>query len=219
MRLGLSCAAGRPPGDVLDVLRRAGLLGGEIDGVTPPAFVEVTRPAASSAAAHSWLLAPAADVLVACECGALDAGVVGKEVLLERGAEVHELLDLGVPADALVHAVRPRPGARRRARSRVATSYPRVAHRHFADAGLQVEVVEFSIPVLAVGLGLADAVVELRSVLDLAAGLELERREQVAACSARLVSGRAARTLAGAALAGLVEGLRASGLHAGRRQD
>jgi ATP phosphoribosyltransferase len=214
MRLGISCADGRVPAEVLGVLRAAGLLAGDLDGAAPPALLPAAgSPDASapSTAVRSWLLAGAGDVLAACERGALDAGIVGKDVLLESDAEVHELLDLGVPGDAVVHAVAGAPGTGKRpSRTRVATRYPRVARGYFDAAGLQVELLEFEAPALAVGLGLAAGVVELRSRLLVTVGAALEERAVVADGSARLVCGRAARTLSGAALEDIVERLRAS---------
>ena len=59
-------------------------------------------------------------------------------------------------------------------------------------------------------LGLAAGVVELRSRFLGTADAALEERAVVAAGSARLVCGRAARALSGAALEDLVERLRAS---------
>jgi len=204
MRLGLSCPDGRPPQEVVDLLCTAGLCG-RFDGHTAPALVEEPAPAC-----HVWLLASAADVVGACERGALDAGVAGKDALLESEPAVHELLDLRAARDALVYAARTHPGARsRRARPRVATRYVRVTRAFFAAAGEQADVLAFDAPLLAVRLGLADGVVELRGRLDGAAAADLTERAEVAACSARLVCGRAARTLAGPALEDLVERLRA----------
>jgi len=204
MRLGIACRDGRPPRDVVDLLCDAGLCG-RFDDVKAPALVEEPAPGG-----HVWLLASAADVVGACERGALDAAVAGKDVLLEAEPEVHELLDLRADRDALVYALRERPaGLSRRVRLRVATRYVRVTHRFFAGAGEEVDVVGFDSPALAVRLGLADGVVELRASLDGALGAGLLERAEVAGCSARLVCGRAARTLDGAALEDLAERLRA----------
>lgn len=204
MKLGIACRDGRPPRDVVDLLCRAGVCG-RFDDVTPPALVAEPEPGG-----HVWLLASAADVVGACERGALDAGVAGKEALMETEAQVHELLDLRAARDTLVYVAREHPAGRLlRARPRVATRYVRVARAFFAAAGVQADVFEFNAPALAVRLGLADGVVELRAQLDGSAGDGLRERAEVAACSARLVCGRAARTLAGAALEDLVERLRA----------
>ena len=210
MKLGLACDGGPPPSHVLDLLERAGLPAGALRGVPGPALLD--------AGDATWLLAPGADVLEACARGALDAGVAGKDLLLELAPPVHELLDLRVCRDVLVYAT-PEPGAGvlHRGRPRVATRYPRVTRRHFAATGRQVELVAFDAALLAPGLGIADGVVELRSRLTLddgSAGLgrpaELRVREEIVACSARLVAGRAARALGGERLAELLERLRAS---------
>ncbi len=210
MKLGLACDGGPPPSHVLDLLERAGLPAGALRGVPGPALLD--------AGDATWLLAPGADVLEACARGALDAGVAGKDLLLELAPPVHELLDLRVCRDVLVYATpEPGAGALRRGRPRVATRYPRVTRRHFAATGRQVELVAFDAAPLAAGLGLADGVVELRSRLTLDDGsagpgrpAELRVREEIAACSARLVAGRAARALGGERLAELLERLRAS---------
>jgi ATP phosphoribosyltransferase len=210
VKLGLACDGGPPSSHVLDLLERAGLPAGALRGVPGPALLD--------AGDATWLLAPGADVLEACARGALDAGVAGKDLLLELAPPVHELLDLRVCRDVLVYATpEPGAGALRRGRPRVATRYPRVTRRHFAATGRQVELVAFDAAPLAPGLGIADGVVELRSRLtldDASAGAgrpaELRVREEIAACSARLVAGRAARALGGERLAELLERLRAS---------
>ncbi len=208
MRLGLAGEGDPPPAQVLDLLERAGLPAGALRTVAGPALVD--------AGEVTWLLALGADVLEACVRGALDAGVVGKDLLLELAPQVHELLDLRVCRDVLVYATpEPDAAALRRGRPRVATRYPRVTRRHFAAGGRQVEIIDFDAAALAPGLGLADGVVELRSrlALDDAGGghpAGLRVREEIAACSARLVAGRAARALGGARLVELLERLRAS---------
>ena len=210
MKLGLACDAGPPSSQVLDLLEQAGLPAGALLGVAGPALVD--------AGDATWLLAAGADVLEACARVALDAGVVGKDLLLELAPPVHELLDLRVCRDALVYATpEPGVGVLRRGRPRVATRYPRVTRRHFAASGRQVALVAFEAAPLAPGLGIADGVVELRSrlALEVAVGAArrpsgLQVREEIAACSARLVAGRAARALGGERLAELLERLQAA---------
>jgi ATP phosphoribosyltransferase len=193
---------------VLDLLERSGLRTAALRAVSGPALLH--------AGDTTWLLAPGADVLEACVRGALDAGVAGKDLLLELAPQVHELLDLRVCRDVLVYAApEPDAGVLRRGRPRIATRYPRLTRRHFAATGRQVELVAFGASPLAPGLGIADGAVELRRRLILDEGSAgapdgLRVREEVAACSARLVVGRAARALAGERLAELLERLRAS---------
>ena len=204
MRLGLACDGAPLPEPLLDLLDRAGLPADAVRGVAGPALLV--------SGDTTWLLAPGADVLEACARGALDAGVAGKDLLLELRPQVHELLDLRVCRDSLVYATPATPArTTARERPRVATSYPRVTRRHFAARGRQLELVAFEAAALAAGLGIADGVVVLRGDRVAAERIgsgELIVREEVASCSARLVAGRAARALGGEWLAELLERLR-----------
>src|SRR5204863_8878645 len=86
------------------------------------------------------------DVPTYVEHGAADIGITGKDVLLEQSErEVYELLDLGFGHCRMVVAAREGDDAlgeslRRLGRVRVATKYPRIAARHFADDGRQAEI-------------------------------------------------------------------------------
>jgi ATP phosphoribosyltransferase len=186
--LGLLAAAGLPVAALRGLQHQPGVV--RADGVT-------------------WVRASGADLLACCESGVLDLAVVGKELLLEHEPDVYELLDLRVAPARLVFAVAGGAGEARRGRSRVATRFPRVTERYFAAGGLQVQPVRLtSAATLAVSLGLADGVVELDTVIGAAALPGLVRRETVARCGARLVAGRAARSLRGAEIAALLATLR-----------
>ncbi len=203
MRIGLAGAGAPPPAELLDLLKAAGLPAASVRGSVPPALV--------STGDTTWLLAADVDLLRACDRGALDLGVVGKDRLLEGRQDVVELLDLGCCRDALVLAMVPADRGGRRLR--VATRYPQTARRYFAGGGRQPEILVMDEPALAPALGLADGVLDLASrIAPAPAGLAvaLEIREEVAACSARLVAGRAARALLGASLGDLLERLRAA---------
>ncbi len=146
MRIGLACEAGAPPAEVLGLLEAAGL---------PAASLrEEVAPALLPHPGGVWFLGSAADVLRACDRGALDAGVVGSDELLEGRHGVADLLDLRCGRDELVFAV-VASGGRPDRRLRVATRHPEAARRYFAAAGLQPELVELDEPALAPALGLA----------------------------------------------------------------
>lgn len=202
MRLGVATDGAGVPAGLADVLEAAGLPAAGLRTALPPALV--------AAGDTTWVLAAGADVLAGCVRGALDAGIVGKDLLLEEGADAYELLDLGVGTDAIVYST-PRGGAggRGRSRPRVATPYPRVTRRHFGGTGRQVETIGFSAATLAPALGIAEGVVDLRSRIG-GAPLALEEREEVAAVSLRLVAGRAAHALRAQEIAELLERLRPS---------
>ena len=203
MRIGLACEAGAPPPDVLELFAAAGLPAAALRDGAPPALIV--------SGSTTWFLGSAGDVLRACDRGALDAGVVGSDHLLEGRLGVADLLDLDRCRDELVFAVDP-AAVRPDRRLRVATRHPDTAHRYFDESGAQPDVFVVDEPVLAPALGLADGVVELRARVK--AGRPdapaLQTRAVVASCSAHLVASRAARVLRRSDFAALVDRLRAA---------
>jgi ATP phosphoribosyltransferase len=197
VRLALARDAERPPEDLLELLAVAGLAGAQLRTAAVPALIRTGEV--------EWILADPRDVLTICALGGADAGVVGKEALVEHGADLFELLDLGVARRRLVWAA---PADAGRRRLRLATRYPRTTADHFVSSGRDVETLAVqSSPWLAVALGLADGVVEVEDrIRD--GEPDLVVREVVAEGSARLVTGRQARTLRGPSLAELVDRLR-----------
>lgn len=97
--------------------------------------------------------------------GAVDLGVVGRNLLYEEGVETEELLPLGygyctllvaVPGESGISDVKELQG------KKVATSYPRSAQRFFDEIGLHAETVTLSGSVeIAPAMRIADAIVEL----------------------------------------------------------
>jgi ATP phosphoribosyltransferase len=155
------------------------------------------------------------DVPTYVEAGAADLGVTGKDVLMEqRDRVVYELLDLGYGACTLVLAGRAgdeRLGEseRRLGAMRIATKYPRTAERYFEDTGRQAEVIEVKGSVeLAPAAGLADGIVDLVATGRTLAENELEVREEIARCTARLVANRVVHKLRAAEVDALVERFR-----------
>ena len=155
------------------------------------------------------------DVPTYVEAGAADAGITGKDVLLEqRDRAVYELLDLGYGACRMVLAGRrgdERLGEseRRLGAMRIATKYPRTALRYFERTGRQAEVIEVKGSVeLAPLVGLADGIVDLVDTGRTLAQNDLEVREEIAPSTARLVANRIAHKLRPAEIDGLVERLR-----------
>jgi ATP phosphoribosyltransferase len=141
------------------------------------------------------------DVPTYVEHGSADIGITGKDVLLEQSQRnVYELVDLGYGTCRMVVAA----GAgdpigsalRRLGRVRIATKYPRVAARHFADTGRQAEIVEVKGSVeLAPLTGLVDGIVDLT-----ATGRTLEENglrvvEEIAESTARLIANPVAHKL------------------------
>ncbi len=155
------------------------------------------------------------DVPTYVEAGAADLGITGKDVLVEQSDRaVYELLDLGYGACRMVLAGRrgdERLGEseRRLGAMRIATKYPRTAERYFERTGRQAEVIEVKGSVeLAPIAGLADGIVDLVDTGRTLADNELEIREEIATCTARLVANRVAHKLRAAEIDALVERLR-----------
>lgn len=137
------------------------------------------------------------DVPTYVEYGAADLGVCGRDVLLERGFDLYQPVDLGIGRCRMVVAM---PSETRALPDppRIATKYPRIAAAHFAKRGVQAEVVFVQGSVeLAPLTGLADAIVDLVETGETLRQNNLEVREVVAEISSVLVANRAAFKLLG----------------------
>ncbi len=110
----------------------------------------------------------AADIPEFVADGAADVGITGADLIAESGREVTELLDLGfgrcrlsvaVPEDLGVSSV-----SELKSGTRVATSFPGVTRRFFADQGIEIEIASVSGACeIAPHLGVADVIVDLVS--------------------------------------------------------
>jgi len=110
-----------------------------------------------------WILAKPMDVPTYVEYGVADIGIVGKDVLMESGRDVYELLDLNISHCRLSVAGLP-GGLSHEATPRIASKYPKVAEKYFREQGKQVEVIELHGSVeLGPIIGLADRIVDIVS--------------------------------------------------------
>jgi len=155
------------------------------------------------------------DVPTYVEAGAAHVGITGKDVLLEQHDRVvYELLDLGYGRCRMVLAGRrgdARLGEtqRRLGLMRIATKYPRIAETYFERTGRQAEVIEVKGSVeLAPLVGLADGIVDLVDSGRTLAENDLEVREEIDVCTARLLANRIAHKLRAGEVDELVERLR-----------
>lgn len=155
------------------------------------------------------------DVPTYVEAGAADLGITGKDVLSEQQDRVvYELLDLRFGACRMVLAGRRQDrrldeGERRLGGMRIATKYPRTAERYFEDTGRQAEIIEVKGSVeLAPLVGLADGIVDLVDTGRTLEENDLEIREEIATCTARLVANRVAHKLRASEIDGLAERMR-----------
>ena len=143
------------------------------------------------------VLAKAPDVITYVEHGVCDLGVVGKDTILEKGGSFYEVLDLGFGKCRFALAVRAGSDFYGTYKTRrIATKYPEVARKFFADKGMDVSIIKIEGSVeLAPILDLADAIVD---IVETGATLKengLVPIETVAPVSARLIVNTAAMKL------------------------
>lgn len=114
-----------------------------------------------------YIMCRPTDVPTYVEQGAADLGIVGKDVIVEQGKDVYELLDLGYGYCRFVVAV-PKEKEDIKIKElnykRAATKFPVVAENFFRSQGLQVEIIKLHGNVeLAPIMGIADMIVDIVS--------------------------------------------------------
>ncbi|MRX72341.1 ATP phosphoribosyltransferase [Bacillus lacus] len=110
-----------------------------------------------------FILAKPTDVTTYVEHGVADAGIAGKDVMLEEERDVYEVLDLKISACYLAVAGLPGTGMNEVA-PKVATKYPNIASSYFREQGEQVEIIKLNGSIeLAPLIGLADRIVDIVS--------------------------------------------------------
>lgn len=134
--------------------------------------------------------------------GAADVGITGWDLVQESSRSLDSLLDLGFGRCRLVVAAREESGIRSiddvPSGARVATVFPRITARWFADRGRAIELVAISGAVeVAPHLGIADVILDLTSTGSTLRVNGLREVETVLESTARLIvagaaSGRAA---------------------------
>ncbi|MET0128494.1 MAG: ATP phosphoribosyltransferase [Solirubrobacterales bacterium] len=206
-RLSLALPRGSLFEGTLDLLDRAGVETTELRGDSRSLVFETE-------AVRLVTMRPS-DVPTYVEAGAADLGITGKDVLSEQADRaVYELVDLGYGRCRMVLAARRGDDSLERAERRlgamrIATKYPRIAERHFEDSGRQAEVIEVKGSVeLAPLAGLADGIVDLVDTGRTLAENELEVREEISVCTARLIANRVSHKLRAAEIDELAGRLR-----------
>jgi ATP phosphoribosyltransferase len=125
--------------------------------------------------------------------GAADMGVVGKDVLMEQGAEgLYEPLDLGIARCSLMTAG-PVGWQGSGARIRVATKFVNIAREYFAGEGVHVDLIKlYGALELAPIMNLADLIVDIVDTGNTLRANGMEPLQKIAAISSRLVVNKAA---------------------------
>ena len=143
--------------------------------------------------------------------GAADMGVVGKDILLEHGAEgLYEPLDLGIARCRLMTAG-PVGWRSTGARIRVATKFVNITRRYFARQGVHADVIKlYGAMELAPIMNLADLIVDIVDTGNTLRANGMEPLEEIAAISSRLVVNKAAMRSRCALIQGVISDLAAA---------
>ncbi len=205
--LTIALSKGKLIESALEVFRRAGY---EVSGLSGESRRLVF---ACPDIGITFLIVRPSDVPTYVEYGGADAGVVGKDVLMEQETDVYEPLDLGFGACRISVAALMGEGLRDRLSSkiRVATKYPKITERFFNQRGIPVEIIKLYGSIeLAPVVGLADRIVDLVETGSTLKAHDLAEVEVIAQSTARFIVNRASLRLKHEPLMELIRRLRAA---------
>jgi ATP phosphoribosyltransferase len=188
----LALSKGRIFDETLPLLKAAGIEVTEDPEKSLKLILATTRPDVRV------VLVRATDVPTYVQYGGADAGVAGKDILLEHGGQgLYQPLDLRIAKCRVSVAVRSdfdyATAVRQGARLKVATKYVSIARDFFAAKGVHVDLIKlYGSMELAPLVGLADAIVDLVSSGGTLKANNLEVAEEMIDISSRLVVNQAA---------------------------
>ncbi|MDG1011448.1 MAG: ATP phosphoribosyltransferase [Luminiphilus sp.] len=140
--------------------------------------------------------------------GAADIGVVGKDMLLEFGAQgLYEPLDLGIaPCRLMTAGFSGRENTR--TRIRVASKFVNIARRHYSSKGIQADIIKlYGAMELAPLMDLADEIVDIVDTGNTLRANGMSPLEHIADISTRLVVNKAAMRTRHEAIQEVIEAL------------
>lgn len=141
-----------------------------------------------------FIISKTADVPTYVEYGAADIGVIGKDVLLESGKDVYELLDLGFGRCHLmmaVHKYQKRGKLMDYNHTRVATKFPHIAEGFFNSKGMQMEYIKLNGSIeLGPIVGLSESIVDIVETGTTLRENNLEEIAYIMDATARLICNR-----------------------------
>ena len=204
--LAIALSKGKLLEPALDLFRRVGLAPKDASPDSRRLIFE--HPASGT----TLMIVRPSDVPTYVEYGAVDAGIVGADVLMEQATDVYEPLDLGFGACRLAVAA-PESAVKRNGRHgtrlRVATKYPNLTERYFTQKGIPIEIIKLYGSVeLAPLVGLADRIVDLVSSGKTLRAHNLVVTDVITESTARLIVNRASLKLKHKRVNGLIEALR-----------
>ena len=109
-----------------------------------------------------FFLAKGPDVPTYVEYGAADIGVTGKDILLEQGSDVYELLDLNIGKCRMAVAAPEGYVEDKNRTLRVATKYVNITKEFYAGRNREIDIIKLNGSIeLAPLLGLTDVIVDI----------------------------------------------------------
>ncbi len=185
--LTLALSKGRIYDETLPLLAAAGIVPSDDPETSRKLILSTNRTGVSV------IIVRASDVPTYVQYGAADAGVAGRDVLLEHGGEgLYQPVDLEIARCRMVVATKRgfdwAGAVQRGARIRVATKYVGTAREHFAAKGMHVDLIKlYGSMELAPLVGLADVIVDLVSSGNTLKANDLVAVEEIMPISSRLV--------------------------------
>ncbi len=153
------------------------------------------------------------DVPTYVEYGAADAGIAGKDVLLEQERDIYEPLDLGIGICRMVVAepkeLSKTDNPTHWTHIRVATKYPNITLKHFMNKGIQIEIIKLYGSIeLAPLLGLSERIVDLVQTGETLKRNGLVEVEEIMKVTSKLICNRASLKTKPDRLKEMVSGLK-----------
>ena len=132
------------------------------------------------------------DVAIYVERGAADIGVAGKDILLEYGPDVYELLDLNMGKCRMAVAAKKDFVDDPSKTLRVATKFSNIAKTYYKEKCRDIDIIHLNGSIeLAPILGLSDVIVDIVETGKTLLENNLEPFENIVPISARLISNKA----------------------------
>ena len=149
------------------------------------------------------------DVPVYVERGAADVGVAGKDILLEYGPDIYELLDLNVGKCRMCVAARNGFRDDPDRTLRVATEFPHITQAYYSARSQDIDIVRLhgSIEIAPI-LDLTDVIVDIVETGTTLRENDLSPIETIVPISARLIANKVSFKFKHAAIQTLYEGLK-----------
>lgn len=138
-----------------------------------------------------YLLVKPSDVDIYVARGAADIGVVGKDILLESGSDVYELLDLGFGKCKIAVAAKNEYKDNPEKTLRVATKFINIAKTYYSSINRDIEIIKLNGSIeLAPIVGLSDVIVDLVETGSTLRENNLRVFENITEISARLIANK-----------------------------